>query len=339
MSLSAKPFVPVFFSASIQLFLFGCNTVLFAIAMRLLWKRRRLHPSIFHILSTIVLFVFATVVAVTLTLETSAMIGGWASVDLGACSLVLFVASDLVDMTGLIILVYRCYCVCHYSLKCVVLPSLLILIASVSYYSNMGEYIKGAFGANVVQVHAISHSANITSNIALVCSLIAHLILTLTISIRIWWFTRNARLMTTLPARSGRYYSYNIAVVLESGLIMPIFHTIFTGFMLDGSEKWTVVLSIMGGMLPQIATLAPLLIVVRIGLGQAIEENTSHLSRSRMTGISNSHQTNPGSEYPYVPTFRATTTHNEQPVGEVITIGYTGPSSDHDLHDKFEAGP
>ncbi|KAL0569447.1 hypothetical protein V5O48_012519 [Marasmius crinis-equi] len=109
---------------------------------------------------------------------------------------------------------------------------------------------------------------------------------------------------------------------------MPVYHAIFTGLMLDGSSKWTVALNIMGAMGPQIAALAPLLIVVRIGLGQAIEENTSHLSRNlngRQTGSINGNT--------YSTSFRATTTRNEELVGEVITIGHIG-ASDHDLRDN-----
>ncbi|KAL0567539.1 hypothetical protein V5O48_014452 [Marasmius crinis-equi] len=140
--------------------------------------------------------------------------------------------------------------------------------------------------------------------------------------------------MSALPAHSNRHYSYTIAVVLESGLIMPIFHTIFTGFMLDGSVKWTVALNIMAAMLPQIAALAPLLIVVRIGLGQATEENTSC-----MLGMFDGHPTSSSNGEPYGHNFSATTTPNKDFVDyEVVTIGYTGACG-HNLHEKFEAKP
>ncbi|KAL0565789.1 hypothetical protein V5O48_016231 [Marasmius crinis-equi] len=88
----------------------------------------------------------------------------------------------------------------------------------------------------------------------------------------------------------------------------------------------------MAAMGPQIAALAPLLIVVRIGLGQAIEENISHLSRSRMTGISNSHPIDSDNGNLYGPGFRATTTRNEGLVGDVIIIGHI-KNSDHNLCD------
>ncbi|KAL0570233.1 hypothetical protein V5O48_011729 [Marasmius crinis-equi] len=319
MSLSAKTFVPVSFSTSIQLFIFGCNTVLFVTAMRLLWKRNKFCPSTFHIVSTIVLFVIATVAAVTLTLETSAMMGEWAGVDLGACSLKPAMK------------VYRCYCVCNRSLKFIVLPALLILIAEGCYYANIREYLKVVFGANEVQDNPLTDTTNMISMITLVCTLTGQTILTSTIAFRIWWLMRDAQLTLVVPDRSRRQYNYTIAVVLESGLITPVFHTIYAGLMLDGMAKWTVTLSVMAAMLPQIAAFAPLLIVVRIGLGQAIEENTSgYLSRGEMIGTSNSNSR--GLE------FRATTTRLEFEQGEVTSIGHIR-GSNSDVREEFKAEP
>ncbi|KAL0577766.1 hypothetical protein V5O48_004224 [Marasmius crinis-equi] len=164
--------------------------------------------------------------------------------------------------------------------------------------------------------------------------MVANSILTATIAIRIWWFIRDVE-MSMVPDRSRRHYSYVVAVILESGMIILVFHTIFAGFMLDGSTKWNVLLSIMGAMLPQIAALTPLLIVVRIGLGRSVEEETSrHLSRSLAFGISPT-RTVDGPRYDV--NFRETFTGSEGVVGrgETSERGITIVN----VHYKHEAEP
>ncbi|KAL0057818.1 hypothetical protein AAF712_015527, partial [Marasmius tenuissimus] len=102
--------------------------------------------------------------------------------------------------------------------------------------------------------------------------------------VKIWWTMRN------LEIAMGRHYrpSYThiITVTVESGIIMLVYYTIFAGFFFDSGNaqaKWGTTLSILEAMMPQILAFAPLLIVVRIGLGHSFEEHTRNPSTMRDT--------------------------------------------------------
>ncbi|KAJ8095794.1 hypothetical protein PM082_022901 [Marasmius tenuissimus] len=142
MVLESKRFVIASFATSVQLLLYGCNIVLFTIGIRLLWRRNSCHAFIFHIVSTIILFLLATMSAVTLAIQTGATMGEWTKVNVPACSFVIYVVIQFLSLTALIILVYRCYHICGRSLKVIVLPVLLILVETGSYYADFKSMIE-----------------------------------------------------------------------------------------------------------------------------------------------------------------------------------------------------
>ena len=78
-----------------QLYHPGANTILFVMGIRLLWRRNRRHVLTFHIASTIILFMLATIVAVTLPLQTSAMMGEWDKINVIGCRWLGYISHSL----------------------------------------------------------------------------------------------------------------------------------------------------------------------------------------------------------------------------------------------------
>ncbi|KAJ8083602.1 hypothetical protein PM082_009477 [Marasmius tenuissimus] len=144
--------------------------------------------------------------------------------------------------------------------------------------------------------------------------------------------------MRNLKVTSGRYYrpSYSrvITIMVESGFIMLLFYTIFAGLLLNnGTGRYTSGLSVMGVLVPQITTLAPLLIVVRIGLGQSFEREHARIASSegqvRIPQISN-----------HSSAFRVTE-QNDQNSTVDITLTNFRPSNDEESassHKLSQAG-
>ncbi|KAL0058869.1 hypothetical protein AAF712_014430 [Marasmius tenuissimus] len=125
----------------------------------------------------------------------------------------------------------------------------------------------------------------VTSSISVVCEIVSNLMLTSTIAAKIWWTMRNLEIATGRRYRPS--YAHIITVMVESGIIMLVYYTIFAGFLFasgDAQAKWGTTISILSAIMPQILAFAPLLIVVRIGLGRSFEEeHTQNASTTRDT--------------------------------------------------------
>ncbi|KAL0056943.1 hypothetical protein AAF712_016440, partial [Marasmius tenuissimus] len=209
----------------------------------------------FHIVSTVILFLLATISAITLTVQTSAAMGEWTTVNVVASSIVLFVTVQLLSLTALIILVYRCYCIYNRSLKIIALPVLLILIETVAYYVEFKLMIEQIFASNdATGKKVMQESLLITSSISVSCEIVGNLILTSAIAAKIWLSMRNLEVAT-----GGHYrpsYNHIIAIMVESGVILLLFYAVFAVFIVDNgadSAKWTIAMSVMAAVVPQIS--------------------------------------------------------------------------------------
>ncbi|KAF9255207.1 hypothetical protein L218DRAFT_1008814 [Marasmius fiardii PR-910] len=129
-------------------------------------------------------------------------------------------------------------------------------------------FVEVEFGSIEDSNKAMS-KANVISPVGLVCSTIAHTLLTSLIAGRIWWHKRQI-FQVMRNRRLACHYNSIIAMMIESGLIIPVFHTIVIAVTV---VKTMTVVMVMTTLDIQIISLAPLLIIVRVGLGRTIEKD------------------------------------------------------------------
>ncbi|KAJ8083659.1 hypothetical protein PM082_009535 [Marasmius tenuissimus] len=179
------------------------------------------------------------------------------------------------SLTSIVILIYRCYCVCNRSIKFIVLPILLMLPEIGLFYASFADIVKGSWGMAVLQDNGFSKAGMITSAGSLIANLSTNLVLTTTIAYKIW---ATARGLEAVSERNRRFYRHIMAVVIESGSILLIFMAVLIGLMLDnGYSKGNVPAIIVATLFPQVLAFVPLLISVRVGLGRTFEEETLRL--------------------------------------------------------------
>ncbi|KAF9261058.1 hypothetical protein L218DRAFT_1078985 [Marasmius fiardii PR-910] len=295
-----SPLLVLFFSGWSQILLYGLNTVLFLVGMYLLRQRKRREPgTIFIILSSVLLFTWATIAAIVGTI---AVVGGYLSIplqpgvpldtgiNLQACSIIQYVVLHLVDFTAFMILVYRCFNIWGRSYLVIAVPVVLILAETGVYYYELRHYIKIQFASGLQQQassEVLKKSLAFTTA-ALILAAVANALLTLLIAGRIWWLKRRVQnimgegIIGNLPQK----YDSIIAITMESGMIIPVFLIIYTVYSVRNYSGDHDALVIMAFMLPQVIAFAPLMIMVRVGLGLTIERDHGKSSNSYTMGTS-----------------------------------------------------
>ncbi|KAG7085996.1 hypothetical protein E1B28_003519 [Marasmius oreades] len=295
--MASSPLLVLFFSGWSQILLYGLNTVLFVTGIYLLGQRERREGTTFIVLSSVLLFAFASISAVV---GTASVVGGYLSIplvpgtspsatgiNLSACSIIQYVVLHLVDFTAFMILVYRCFSIWGRNYLVIVIPVVIILAETGVYYYELRHYIKIQFASGLQQQtssEVLKKSLAFTTA-ALILAAVANALLTLLIAGRIWWLKRRVQHLTgngiigNLPQK----YDSIIAITMESGMIIPIFLIIYTVYSIRNTSGDHDALVIMAFMLPQVIAFAPLLIMVRVGLGLTVERDHVKTSSSYAT--------------------------------------------------------
>ncbi|KAJ8088073.1 hypothetical protein PM082_013624 [Marasmius tenuissimus] len=282
--MSGSSLMVLFLSEWDQILIYGFNTVLFSIGMHLLLKRKARDGTVFQAVSSTVVFALATM---SVVLGISATVAGLSissappKIDVRACSTIQFIALHLIDFTVFMILVYRCFNVWGRSWKIIAAPLVAITAETGMYYAGLPNYVElnDATGLQEQGSIEILKQSMVFTTAALAFGAFAHTLLTVMIAGRIWWVKRQLLHLVAPENRvadsSLRKYDSVIAMTVESGMIIPIFEVICTTFNVlaatEGtSRNVTMIISSMG---PQIIAFAPLLIMVRVGLGLTIERD------------------------------------------------------------------
>ncbi|KAL0570065.1 hypothetical protein V5O48_011895 [Marasmius crinis-equi] len=280
----SSPLVILFFAGWAQILVYGSNTVLFATGMYLLGKRKAREGTLFQVISSVILFALATVSAVVGTVLVAA---GYASItaptaaDLKVCSIIQYVVLCLIDFTAASVLIFRCFNIWSRDWKVIAVPVVTILVATGVYYAGLPQYIQIQYATGLQKQasgNVLQKSLGFTTA-ALVLAAFSNALLTLLIAGRIWWLKRQlkgvlsrGRGISGITGNLPQKYDSVIAITMESGIIIPIFQVIFLVYMvLNASSVDHDALTIMASMLPQVIAFAPLLIMVRVGLGVTVE--------------------------------------------------------------------
>ncbi|KAJ8081222.1 hypothetical protein PM082_018067 [Marasmius tenuissimus] len=175
---------------------------------------------------------------------------------------------------------------------------MVILAETGVYYTELPQYMKVQYAAGLQQqtsAEVLEKSLAFTTA-ALVLGAFANALLTLLIAGRIWWLKRRIqRLMVRGQHSHGKSqslapqkYDSVIAITMESGMIIPIFLITYTVYSVrNATSSDHDALVIMAFILPQVIAFAPLLILVRVGLGLTVERdhdstsNSFHMSSSQ----------------------------------------------------------
>ncbi|KAI3603879.1 hypothetical protein WG66_004432 [Moniliophthora roreri] len=239
------------------------------------------NSAICFILATILL-AQATISAVADTVVIVGQISRNSNIDLNACNVIIFVTLESLDLTA-------CFILVHHFVFHKVSDSSTSLVAGVPMLCTLQPKLESARLADAY--HSRRHCAELSfyvrhpivdtevlvkdkklaqfSMTIIVLKVLASSSLTLLIAGRIWSIRRR---MQSLIGRGTpavhRKYNNLIAMTLESGLMIPVSFIAMEVFvhMNDG-----VGASILGACIPQIMALAPLLIMVRFGLGLTVE--------------------------------------------------------------------
>uniref|UniRef100_A0A0W0FC45 Uncharacterized protein n=1 Tax=Moniliophthora roreri TaxID=221103 RepID=A0A0W0FC45_MONRR len=301
--MASTPFVVIFFTGWSQILLYGCNIVLYGTSIFLLHQRRGLNrTTAFQFISATILFALATMLAVvttalivgqllqisnltqlamqssnatassdnpqTLPPSGTSLTGG---IDLRACNIITYVGLQLIDFTAFFILVHRCYMIYNRSWKILVAP-LIIILADIGVYSAaLPVFTKLSFG-NIESVPSTDNRKMMMfSTAVIVLNTIANSMLTLLIAGKIWSIRRRMHQLVGRGAPSiHRKYDTLVSMTLESGLIIPMALVAINVCIHTGN---TVGSGLLAACVPQIIAFAPLLIMVRAGLGLTVEAN------------------------------------------------------------------
>uniref|UniRef100_A0A0W0FBR2 Integral membrane protein n=1 Tax=Moniliophthora roreri TaxID=221103 RepID=A0A0W0FBR2_MONRR len=307
----------LFITAWAQMFLYGCNVILFGVGMLFLLKRRGKMGTHFHLITTSLLVALITIAAVVTTVITMTQMmpltipideitgsGFTVRVDLASCTLINLVMLQLAHMNAYVILLYRCYHIWNRSIKILSFPLVVIIAESIFYWGfELPLYVKLPYVAGIdPRAYAgVLEKARRIDMATVTLSIVADSSLTLLIGAgRIWWVKRELQRSRLGQEDVGqRQYDRIIAMMcvyssvfdyhrsniskdsLESGIINPIGLLTLLGFTATQNGQATVILA---SFLPQMFALAPLLITVRVGLGLTVEEDqvraaqTSHIA-------------------------------------------------------------
>jgi len=235
-------------------FFYGIYLVLFCICMYILLHRPSSQGNTVLLVTAIALFTFSTILIVLILVLVTAEIENRAQSDSIQYAAYIIYAINNSIADGL--LIYRCYVVWNQNWRVIVLP-VMLLIAST------------ACGLDVF-LDATPQFAVILATNFLATGLTAG---------RIWWISHHSR--AYLEAAAQRRYTYAIALIVESGMLYSATILAFLIVISFPSLSSTLEEPLLQ-IVTQVMGIAPTLIIVRVGLGVAVEEN---LSTFRTTSI------------------------------------------------------
>uniref|UniRef100_A0A0W0FKA6 Uncharacterized protein n=1 Tax=Moniliophthora roreri TaxID=221103 RepID=A0A0W0FKA6_MONRR len=192
-------------------------------------------------------------------------------IDLNATNVTSFVGLQLIDFTAFCILLHRCYAMYNQNWKILITPMIIIFADMGVYSAGLPVFIKLSYG-NIQSVGSIENrKMMIFSTIVIVLNIIANSVLTLLIAGKIWSFRKRMHQLVGRGATTiYRKYDYLIAMTLESGLLIPVSFIVYEISVFTNN---LIVSGILGTCIAQITAFAPLLIMVRLGLGLTVEGN------------------------------------------------------------------
>ncbi|KAJ7436045.1 hypothetical protein FB451DRAFT_1571223 [Mycena latifolia] len=175
------------------------------------------------------------------------------------CSYLSFYVRPSTSFVADSLFTYRCFVVWGRDGRVVAVPMFMILTTTVlgyfcaynSDYARLGPYID--FRA------------------AFLLSVVTNLVLMALTAGRIWWIRRDASVLAA-SAQWARRYETVIAIILESGAIYcfsVVLYVIVVSVL--NPEKFSPLVNVARGAVPQIMNIAPALIVVRTGLGYNVD--------------------------------------------------------------------
>ncbi|KAJ7829117.1 hypothetical protein B0H13DRAFT_2289806 [Mycena leptocephala] len=265
------------YATSTTLLLYGLYVLLFILSLRILLRRNPGEKQVLVVTSLTmlllgtsqtILWVFTAGISVRMTQVLVEQDAVNSLSRLWRLYFTLDVAQNIVFVTNNcvtdMLFLYRCYIIWGSRWKVIATPAVCILstvvlgvVATVSYDS-------------VTQVHYIDRRVpfimNVATNVLLVC---------LTAG-RIWWIKREAQIL--LGAKSPARYAIVIAMILESGSIYCLCLILqVVAQSLVPSNASNIFLGVTTGLGQQVVNIAPTLIVVRVGMGDQVQ-NTQVIS-------------------------------------------------------------
>ncbi|THU89638.1 hypothetical protein K435DRAFT_728939 [Dendrothele bispora CBS 962.96] len=257
---------------AIACLLYGIYVMLFSICIHVLLKRRRKN-TVLHLVTMSLLFICATIgviLDVADTVHTLLIRAGFkSSQDNGVIELqhileaTILITYVVTNAIADLVLLHRCLVIWTHK-KMVVVPPMIISLANntiavvaifsratgrntgpeTSSFNSFGGYIMFAF---------------------LIVNAVTHVCLTAMIAGRIWWIRREVNGL--LGHAVQRRYKTTITIILESGIIYPF-----------ALIAWLIIQSVtyiefytQYAILIQLVGIAPTSIIVRAGLGVAVE--------------------------------------------------------------------
>ncbi|KAF7324548.1 hypothetical protein MKEN_00496000 [Mycena kentingensis (nom. inval.)] len=197
------------------------------------------------------------------------------TLDLELLRLRLYSAKDLIMTTNNLVVdsifIYRCYSVWSHKRYIVALPTLMLLATTIyNYTASIANDSPSLVLGKILDLRY-----------GLILSMLTNIVLMLLTAGRIWWARRQLSSVLQDPELDRRYNTA-IAMVIESGALYCINVLVVVIAETVAPARNEVVTEVFWGSLSQIMNIAPLLIIVRVGMGRTNEEsaNKSLYSRS-----------------------------------------------------------
>ncbi|KAJ7787665.1 hypothetical protein B0H14DRAFT_2952290 [Mycena olivaceomarginata] len=179
-------------------------------------------------------------------------------------------AKDFILVTNNIVtdglFIYRCFLVWGRRIGVVILPMFMLLATTVLGYLTAYE----------------SESESpyfIDDRVAFEMGLVTNIVLMILTAGRIWWIRRDARIV--LRSAHVRKYDTAIAIILESGAIYCASIIVYLISDTLSSADGLLAFAIVQSAFPQVMNIAPMLIVVRVGLqGRSVDDSITQRRRT-----------------------------------------------------------
>ncbi|KAJ7480294.1 hypothetical protein B0H11DRAFT_2280610 [Mycena galericulata] len=257
------------YGLSVDVFLYGILLVLLSIAAHLLYRRTgpghqslAITMSLMALLATAQLGVCCRISVLAYKLIQLAVEGElWPHSahavgiqneldNLYSASEYLLVTNNLVTDS---LFVYRCFVVWGRNVRVVIAPILMLFTTTVLGYLTI-------------------YGDNLDYRVPSIMIILTNVILMALTAGRIWWIRRDARVLS--ESASIRTYNTVIAIILESGAVycFSVLSFVISESVSNGHSD--LVNSVFRSALPQIVNIAPTIIIVRVGLGRALEGGT-----------------------------------------------------------------
>ncbi|KAJ7654038.1 hypothetical protein DFH06DRAFT_1416850 [Mycena polygramma] len=202
----------------------------------------------------------------------------------------IFVAKDFLFVTNNIVtdslFIYRCFIVRGRNARVAALPLLLLLATSVLGYLFASGNIFGFAPAYHIAYH-------IDTRVPIAMGLATNMVLMGLTAGRIWWIRREA---CVLQSAHVKKYNTTIAIILESGAIYCISNLLYLipGSTLQVNSSSSLLRPMVSGVpptvvavfeasMPQIMNIAPMLMIVRVGLDRARDVGDPVAAHGRQT--------------------------------------------------------